>query len=124
MDAKTPERADLESDTQGTKIIACAPVIEGMLPHPPMDVEPRVLNFGLHVNPKELECILQETIDAVAAEADTILLGYGLCSQTAVGLQANDCTLVVPRVDDCVATFLGSGLAYQMQFRAEPGTCH
>jgi hypothetical protein len=39
-----------------------------------------------------------------------------------VGLKANRCTLVVPRVDDCIAIFLGSGAAYQEQSSREPGT--
>jgi hypothetical protein len=39
-----------------------------------------------------------------------------------IGLQANGCTLVIPRVDDCIAIFLGSGEVYRQQFRAEPGT--
>ncbi len=122
MCAKVLERASLSPDTGRTKVIACATVIEEMLPHLPTGVEPQVLDFGLHVYPKELKRVLQEAIDALAPEADTILLGYGLCAQAVVGLRANECTLVVPKVDDCIAIFLGSGLAYQEQSRAEPGT--
>ena len=48
--------------------------------------------------------------------------GYGLCSQGVIGVRANDCTLVVPRVDDCIAIFLGSASAYKKQSRTEPGT--
>lgn len=122
MSARMLEGASLNAKTGRTKIIACATVIEEMLPHLPTGVEPRVLDFGLHVNPKELKRILQETVDAMEPEADTILLGYGLCSQAVVGLRAQGCTLVVPKVDDCIAIFLGSGLAYRTQVRAEPGT--
>ena len=122
MGAKMLERAGLDSESGRIKIIACATVIEEMLPHLPKGVEPQVLDFGLHVNPKELKHILQETIDAMASQADTILLGYGLCSQAVVGLPANDCTLLVPKVDDCIAIYLGSGVAYRAQFRAAPGT--
>jgi hypothetical protein len=39
-----------------------------------------------------------------------------------VGLRANGCTLVVPRVDDCIALCLGSQQAYRAQFRSDPGT--
>jgi hypothetical protein len=39
-----------------------------------------------------------------------------------VGLRANGCTLVVPRVDDCIAMCLGSQEAYKAQFKDEPGT--
>ena len=37
-----------------------------------------------------------------------------------VGLTATDCTLVVPRVDDCIAIFLGSHAAYKEQASQEP----
>jgi hypothetical protein len=122
MEARVLGQASLDSETGRTKIIACATVIEEMLPHLPPGVDPQVLDFGLHVKPKELKRILQETVDAMAPEADTILLGYGLCSQAVVGLRAQDCTLVVPKVDDCIGIFLGSDLAYRAQFRSEPGT--
>ncbi|MGD8815408.1 MAG: DUF1638 domain-containing protein [Anaerolineales bacterium] len=80
------------------------------------------LDFGLHVNPEALRAALQDTIDASATSSETILLGYGLCSQAVVGLHANGCTLVVPKVDDCIALFLGSEQAYKAQHRAAPGT--
>ena len=61
--------------------------------------------------------------EAIAkGDAPTIILGYGFCSMAVMGLRANGCTLVVPRVDDCIAIFLGSGAAYKQQARAEPGT--
>ncbi len=53
---------------------------------------------------------------------ETIILGYGLCSQAIIGISSPRCTLVVPRVDDCIAIFLGSRSAYKEQSRAEPGT--
>jgi hypothetical protein len=105
-----------------TMVIACATVIEEMLLHLPPGMEYRVLDFGLHVNPEALRCALQEAVNASAAVAETILLGYGLCSQAVVGLRANGCTLVVPKVDDCIAIFLGSAEAYKAQNRTEPGT--
>jgi len=105
-----------------TKVIACATVIEEMLPLLPPDVDYCVLDFGLHVNPEALKCALQNAVDASVASAETILLGYGLCSQAVVGLRANGCTLVVPKVDDCIAIFLGSAEIYRAQARTEPGT--
>jgi len=105
-----------------TKVIACATVIEEMLLHLPPGMDYQVLDFGLHVNPEALRRALQGAIDASTTSADTILLGYGLCSQGVVGLRANSCTLVVPKVDDCIAIFLGSGEAYKAQSRTEPGT--
>lgn len=105
-----------------TKIIACATVIEEMLSHLSPGDDYCVLDFGLHVSPESLRSNLQETIDLSAKSAETILLGYGLCSQAVVGLHANGCKLVVPKVDDCIAIFLGSAQAYKAQFRSEPGT--
>ena len=103
-------------------VIACATVIEEMLPLLPPDVGHRILDFGLHTDPGKLRHALQEAIDTSRGEADTIVLGYGLCSLGVIGVRATDCTLVVPRVDDCIAIFLGSSSAYRQQSRSEPGT--
>jgi len=108
--------------TPQTKIIACATVIEEMLPLLPEGFTYEVLDFGLHLTPEKLRMSLQDAINAASAEADTIILGYGLCSMAVVGLKANNCTLVVPRVDDCIAIFLGSHAAYRKQASQEPGT--
>jgi len=108
--------------TTSRKVIACATVIEEMLPLLPEDMIYEILDFGLHLTPEKLRNKLQETIDAASAEADTIIMGYGLCSMAVVGLKATGCTLVVPRVDDCIAIFLGSHVAYQRQASQEPGT--
>lgn len=102
--------------------MACATVIEEMLPMLPPGMQHQIFDFGLHVNPEKLRRTLQEAIDAVDDQYDTIILGYGLCSLAIVGLKATHCRLVVPRVDDCISIFLGSHSAYRQQARAEPGT--
>ena len=109
-------------DYSRTLVMACATVIEEMLPLLPQGMQHQVLDFGLHINTEKLRRTLQEAIDAVSGQFDTIILGYGLCSQAIIGLKANGCRLVVPRVDDCIAIFLGSRSAYTAQFRTEPGT--
>jgi len=107
-------------------VLACATVIEEMLPLMPEGMEHRVLEFGLHAYPAKLRETLQANIDEMVAahpgEELTILLGYGLCSQALVGVEARGCTLVLPRVDDCIAIFLGSRSAYRQQAGKEPGT--
>ena len=105
-----------------TRVIACATVIEEMLPLMPPHMEYEVLDFGLHFSPDTLRSTLQNAINASAASAENIILGYGLCCQAVVGLRAEDCTLVVPRVDDCIAIFLGSEAAYTQQIHSVPGT--
>jgi hypothetical protein len=105
-----------------TKVIACATVIEEMVPITPPGMVYEVLDFGLHIKPVNLRKKLQEAIDASCTDFDTIILGYGLCSMAIVGLIARNCTLVVPRVDDCIAIFLGSKDVYTEQVSKEPGT--
>ena len=104
------------------KVLACATVMEEMLPLLPPDVTYQVLDFGLHINPPNLKRALQDAIDAAAGTADEIILGYGFCSMAVMGLRANGCTLVVPHVDDCISIFLGSRDEYKKQIKAEPGT--
>lgn len=103
-------------------VIACATVIEEMVPFLPADVSSETLDFGLHLRPSQLKRSLQEKIDHASQHADVLLLGYGLCSLAAVGLQAKTAHLVIPRVDDCIAIFLGSCSAYKEQANKEPGT--
>ena len=103
-------------------VIACATVIEEMLPFLPAEVSSETLDFGLHLRPSELKKSLQEKIDQASQHADVLLLGYGLCSMAVVGLCTTTAYLVVPRVDDCIAIFLGSCDAYKEQARKEPGT--
>jgi len=109
-------------DYSRTLVMACATVIEEMLPLLPAGMPHQVFDFGLHVYPDKLRRTLQEAIDGVSGQYDTIILGYGMCSQAVVGVRANGCRLVVPKVDDCIAIFLGSRAAYNTQSRAEPGT--
>lgn len=110
-------------------ILACATVIEEMLPILPPGARYQVLEYGLHLRPDNLRAALQSAVAALEAEvADEpdrqhyLLLGYGLCSRAVVGLVTRRATLVVPRVDDCIALFLGSRAAYRQQSGAEPGT--
>lgn len=109
-------------DTNLSIIIACPTVIEELRPLLPPTISARVLDFGLHVNPENLRKTLQEEISSVDGTAETVVLGYGLCSNAALGLNTTHSTLVIPRVDDCIALFLGSTRAYREQSRQTPGT--
>ena len=104
------------------KLIACAAVMEEMLPFMPPRTSYEVLDFGLHTNPKSLRRALQNATNSSAPDIETIILGYGLCSQAVIGLKSGSRTLIIPRVDDCIAIFLGSVAEYQKQCSAVPGT--
>jgi hypothetical protein len=109
-------------DISRTKIIACATVIEEMLPLLPPGMAYEVLDFGLHLSPPNLRQMLQAAVDASCPNYETLLLGYGLCSMAVIGLKANGCRLVIPRTDDCIGIFLGSQQAYSEQVSKEAGT--
>ncbi|MBI9046952.1 MAG: DUF1638 domain-containing protein [Anaerolineaceae bacterium] len=104
------------------KVIACDTVVEEMLPLMPDSIAYETLEYGLHLKPESLKAALQDAIDKSCGEFEIIILGYGLCSMAVVGLKASNCTLVVPKVDDCIAIFLGSGEAYSQQAKKEPGS--
>jgi hypothetical protein len=87
----------------------------------PGDVAVETLEMSLHERPRSLRQMLQERVDA-SADFDTIILGYGMCGQAAVGLRATHSRLVLPRVDDCIGMFLGSRAAYRAEHQKEAGT--
>lgn len=63
---------------------------------------------GLHAWPDKLRAKLQETLDALPPETTTVLLAFGFCGNSMVGIKAGPRTLVLPRVADCIPIFLGS----------------
>ncbi len=104
------------------QIIACETVINEILDFIPPDMQYQSVEPGLHLQPEKLKGVLQKTIDKITADADTIIIGYGLCSMAVIGLRAAKSTLVVPRIDDCIAMLLGSQKNYKAQLRINPGT--
>ena len=87
-------------------------------------VQMHFLPGGLHKSPVKLRKRLQETIDSVSALDDVsrIVIGYGVCGRGSVGIRARAVPLVIPRVHDCIALFLGSDARYREQFAKAPGT--
>jgi len=104
-------------------ILACE-IMKSMLP----DLLPDGLadqltyfDYGLHRVPNKLTWTLQEAIDSIEAPS-LIVLGYGLCGNGLNGIKARQHTLLIPRVDDCIAILLGSHKKYMHEFEAVPGT--
>lgn len=103
-------------------IIACRVVqslIEPYLVEVPIPAT--FMEYGLHRTPALMLAALQERVDQVS-NPSVIILGYGLCGNGVVGLKARVHTLILPRVHDCIAIFLGSQQRYMEDFSAEPGT--
>lgn len=105
-------------------VISCATVIEEIRSQLPSDMGLEVLDFGLHSRPEKLREELQAAIDRVEDHREYIILGYGLCSFATAGLVSQRHTLVLPKVHDCIALFLGSQEALQKQAEKELGTLY
>lgn len=89
----------------------------------PATVVIELLDQGLHNTPKNLRARLQDQIDAISqGDADAILLAYGICGTSTLGIQARDIPLVLPRAHDCITLYLGSRARYNEEFNAHPGT--
>jgi hypothetical protein len=84
---------------------------------------PVFLEQSLHRTPPKMKEAIQEEIDkADKWEGEQIVLSYGLCSNGIVGIKANRHPLVIPKVHDCIALFLGSHERYLQEHSKEPGT--
>jgi hypothetical protein len=89
----------------------------------PHTVSVRLFAQGLHNIPRNLRDVLQVEIDGIRpGECDAILLAYGICGTSTVGLVSHHTPLVMPRAHDCITLYLGSRQRYQAEFDAHPGT--
>jgi hypothetical protein len=80
------------------------------------------LEQGLHRTPKKIAPLIQEKLDLVGDSAERIIIAYGLCSGGIKGIRGRCQELVVPRIHDCIAMFLGSCQAYKEAFQSNPAT--
>ena len=97
----------------------------------PHIVRPWWLRQNFHNTPDLLHTELQRVIEEIEAENarllpherfDAVVLAYGLCSNSVIGLCSRSLPLVIPRCDDCISLLLGSVERYQTYFRDYPGT--
>jgi len=87
----------------------------------PHVVDIRLFERGLHNDPKDLRTRLQEAIDEAPANAEAIVLGYGLCGGATAGIVARDKPVILPRAHDCITLFLGARERYQEEMQ-KPAT--
>ena len=90
----------------------------------PHIVDVHLMPQGLHNDPDNLRAEIQRALDATSDNQDkpydAVLLGYALCSNGTVGLEAQIKT-VVPRGHDCITLILGSKEKYKSYFDAHRG---
>lgn len=114
---------DASSVGTGVVVVSCQvlqDMLESLLPAG-LARQVTYLDYGLHRVPQKMTWTLQETLDRIE-EPSLVVLGYGLCGNGLHGVSAGRHTLLVPRVDDCIALLLGSYKAYMREFEAVPGT--
>jgi hypothetical protein len=104
-------------------VIACNIMKDELLRFQTNGISFVFLEQSLHRTPQKMKPIIQEEIDrAEGWEGDTIILGYGLCSNGIVGVKSKSHSIVIPRVHDCITLFLGSSERFMEEHQKEPGT--
>ena len=65
---------------------------------------------------------LQTAIDRVEVDRyDAVLMGYGLCGNGVVGLEARKIRIIIPRAHDCIAMLMGDRHRYEEYFTNNEG---
>lgn len=121
-DADRP-RADDAAAPPGRLVLIACPAVLGELAEGATDtVDCRTLEAHLHIKPESLKAALGKMVGELDEPGVTVVLGYGLCSNAVLGLKTKHATLVVPRVDDCIAMLLGSNEAFSREAERERGS--
>ena len=104
------------------KLIACPAVLGELAEGAVEGVDCHELEAQLHVSPQRLKEALRVAVADADVPGATIVLGYGLCSNSVLGLKTEHATLVVPKVDDCIAMLLGSNEAFAAETEKQRGS--
>ncbi len=65
------------------------------------------IESGLHIKPENLKTRLQQELDKID-NVEQVILGFGYCGNSLLGLKANNFRIIFPRADDCITLMLGS----------------
>lgn len=65
------------------------------------------IESGLHNFPDRLGRKIQQEIDRIE-NVETILLAFGYCGNSLLGIKSPRAQIIIPRVDDCISLLLGS----------------
>lgn len=69
------------------------------------------VDSGLHVWPDKLKVEIQKKLNELDPKYTTVLLLFGFCGNSMVGIESSNRTLVLPLAADCIPIFLGSNAA-------------
>jgi hypothetical protein len=65
------------------------------------------IESGLHIKPDDLKTRLQKELDSIY-NVEQVILGFGYCGNSLLGLKSNNFRIIFPRADDCITIMLGS----------------
>jgi Protein of unknown function (DUF1638) len=108
------------------KLISCEVVFREMcavVARSPHQIDVEFCPKGLHdLGGRAMRARLQEVVDGVDfLRYDAVLMGYALCGNGLLGLEARNLPLVVPRAHDCITLLIGSRHRYQEYFEKHSG---
>lgn len=93
-----------------TVVIACStirPELQAMMERCGCEYPVFYMDAKLHDRPDDLRQAVQAQLDTLT-DVDRVLLPFGYCGGTTVGLRAGDFEMILPKSDDCITLFLGS----------------
>ncbi len=96
-----------------TVILACQTIRDELrlaLKETSVDYPVIYVEAGLHNRPEALHQRIQEHLDMLD-NVDTVLMAFGFCGNSMLGIKSSAFTIVVPRVEDCIPLLLGSSEA-------------
>lgn len=111
----------VKQDKSKWLIVACKTLEDEVKAVNKQNIDTIMVEYALHRVPDAL----REKLKSIVKEAkgyDTILFGYGLCSNGAANLGSHEHTLVIPKVHDCISILLGSRSIYDKEFADFPAT--
>lgn len=93
-----------------TIVIACStirPELQAMMESCGCEYPVIFMDAQLHDRPDDLRKAVQEQLDKLT-DVDRVLLPFGYCGGTTVGLRSGNFEMILPKSDDCITLFLGS----------------
>ncbi|MCI1945063.1 DUF1638 domain-containing protein [Clostridium luticellarii] len=94
-----------------TLIVACRTIedeLKSVINSVKCDYPVLWIDSGLHLQPDSLKKRLQSELDHIY-NVDRVILAFGYCGNSVIGLTPPTYHMIFPRVDDCITLLLGSG---------------
>jgi hypothetical protein len=93
-----------------TMIMACQTLREELrlaIEQTGVDYPVLYIESGLHNQPEILRQRIQSDLDKID-NVDIVLLVFGYCGNSLLGIKSSRFTIVIPKIDDCIPLLLGS----------------